>query len=164
MKTKRNFAILIMAISALLMSASALASDVGQSAGSLGVDDRNGANCYFAYHIIKYGPDYAFVGDEIRYKVVVTNIGDCDLRHIDVKDVLPDGVKFESAKPTPTWTHHHRLGWENIKLEENHRAVFLIKAKVKDESCNSTITNTACAFTPLVGIQICDSAQTYIYR
>ena len=40
--------------------------------------------------------------EELVFPESVRNIGDCDLRHVDVTDVLPEGTEFVSANPSPT--------------------------------------------------------------
>lgn len=181
MKTKQ-MGILATAFSALLISMGAFASDVGMSAagpgpgggeGGVPVYPTNpgtgGGGCYFAYHIRKVGPRRAEAGDEIKYRIFLSNVGNCDLRRIRVTDFLPEGTEFISAEPRPTFVRDEKIVWEDIRLEEREREVFEIRARVeKDWDKDSEkhrrrrIVNTGCAFTPWIGIRICDSAETWV--
>lgn len=167
MKTK-GVGIVSAAVAILLVSMSAFASNEAHIAsgpgpgGGEGGTPVGGGSCYYAYSIQKIGPTVAKIGEDITYFVFVQNVGTCRLRHIDVSDVLPEGVRFLSALPAPTSHHDDRLRWEDLELKTGRYAVFQIYAKVEEHHHNASFTNNACAFTPWIGTRICDGVTTRI--
>jgi uncharacterized repeat protein (TIGR01451 family) len=177
---KNNLGILATAVSALLFSMGAFASDAGVSAGVRGPgegempspapmpgDGNVNHGCYYAYHIRKVGPHHAKEGNEIRYKIFVTNIGNCKLRDIGVKDFLPRHTKFIDAYPKPGFVHDRTVVWKDIDLPVGEKAEFVVKVETRNEDRNPhhdfVITNVGCAFTRFIGIRICDQASTRIH-
>src|SRR6185295_5085105 len=92
-----------------------------------------GGACNFVYEIIKFGPKHAKVGDYITYRVLVKNLGDCDLRSVDVKDFLPRHVEFVSANPEPSEVDGHKLKWNDVRIAEGEKARFEIRVKVLEK-------------------------------
>jgi uncharacterized repeat protein (TIGR01451 family) len=170
MKMKnRNLGIIATVCSMFLMSMSAMASDQARSASGRGPGNGEGGtpvgggnSCYFAYSIQKIGNTVERVGENSTYYVFVSNVGTCKLRHIDVRDILPEGAEYVGATPTPTVSHQRFLKWEHIDLWPGRIAVFEITAKFRRHDWQAV--NTACAFTPWVGTEICDSVTTTVYR
>lgn len=166
---KFNFGMVKIALFALLVcAASASASHRGRSAGTTrDKGDGDGDVCYFAYHILKTGPSRADFGDLIRYRVVLTNIGDCVLRNIELADLIPARTRLVSATPRPSRVAGGRIEWNDFSLSPGRQAVaeIFVQTGVDDpENDRFRITNQACAFTPWIGIRICDSASTWVDR
>ena len=159
--------ILIAAISALLFSMGAFASDGGTSAaGSPDTGGTGGVVTGCSYLIQKIGNTYANPGEDVCYHVIVKNTGTCRLNHIDVRDRLPRNLTFISAFP-PATDNHGRLEWNDIDLKAGRFIDFVITAKVDnnfDRNDNRMITNTACAFDRRIGIRICDSSTLTVIR
>jgi len=136
----------------------------GGGEGGVPVTVGGGGSCYFAYHIRKVGPENARPNTDFTYKIFVRNIGNCDLRHIRISDLLPERTHFVSSNPAPTETHDHKLIWDDVNLHQDERAV--IEVRVKADDCDHherySITNTGCAYTPWIGTRICDTASTWI--
>jgi len=122
-----------------------------------------GQGCSFAYSIQKVGPTYAEHNEEVTYQVIVKNIGTCRLRHIEVADFLPHGMKFVSAYPAPENVHHGRIRWDDIELKAGRYQLYTITAKAEGHP-ERWETNQACAYTPWVGTRICDSESTWVYH
>src|SRR6478736_6440174 len=91
----RKLSILAGAMTALMLSVSAFASEKAQTASGPGPGTEEagrpvtGTNCYFAYSIQKLGPLLVREGERASYFVFVQNLGNCRLRHIKVRDWLP---------------------------------------------------------------------------
>jgi uncharacterized repeat protein (TIGR01451 family) len=158
--------ILALVLSSLFASASALASDHAVSASARGPGEGPGATtCNFVYSIQKIGPTLADRGETITYHVVVSNLGDCRLRHIDVRDRLPRGVDFVSATPAPTSIDHDTLHWRELELRAGRYLDVEITARVDNNPHgDQSLTNTGCAFSPWIGTEICDSVTTRVSR
>lgn len=192
---KTKLAILTTSLSALLLSMGAVASDLGASArspGPGGVEPGiptipvygGGATCYFAYHIRKVSldDDHRNVNDnrgdgnddrrgQARFKIFVTNIGNCDLRRIDVTDFLPDRTELVRADPWPDYRQDDKIVWKDVRLAVGERETFEVTVRRRDHDVSTTdhdhdrgirIRNTGCAFTPWIGIRICDSALAFL--
>ena len=165
----KNTNVFALALSILFISAGAFASDHASSATGRGPGGGEGGNvgapqsCSFTYSIQKIGPTIAVENDDVVYYVFVSNVGNCGLKHINVKDVLPHDLTFVSATPTPTSMHGEELRWDDLEIKAGQYDVFEIQAKVDHHHHGASITNTACAFTPWIGIQICDAATTSVF-
>jgi uncharacterized repeat protein (TIGR01451 family) len=122
-----------------------------------------GQGCSFAYSIQKIGPTYAEHGEEVSYQVIVKNIGTCRLRHIEVADFLPRGMKFISAYPAPENVNDGRIYWDDIDLKAGRYQLYSITAKAEGHH-ERWETNQACAYTPWVGTRICDTESTWLYH
>lgn len=181
---RKNVSILAAVVTSLLFSISAFASDAGVSAamrgpgegevpapgyGEMPAPGYGGGhnNCYFAYHIRKVGPHYAKKDKDIHYRIFVKNIGNCRLRDVSVKDLLPRHTEFVWASPKPDYVHDRKVVWKDIDLRVGEREEFDVKVKVKHEERRPhhdfRITNVGCAFTRYIGIRICDQATTQIH-
>lgn len=167
MKTPTKTPILALALTAFLVSASALASNRASESsnrgGGGGGGEGGGAGCLYSYSIQKIGPTISYENATVTYHVFVRNLGDCKLRRIDVNDILPRDMTYDSATPVPTWTHHRRIHWENVEIEAGQYVDFVITARVDNHvGPERYLTNTACAFAPRVGTEVCDSETTFI--
>jgi uncharacterized repeat protein (TIGR01451 family) len=176
---KKN-GVLALTLSTLLFSIGAFASDAGVSASSHGdargpgggegevivPSDGSGGGCYFSYFIRKIGDKKANVHEDINYKVIVKNIGNCELRHIDVTDFLPDRTELVSAFPSPSFTHGDKVVWRNVSLDVGETEIFNVTVRVKQCELprRFEITNVGCAWTPLIGTRICDPATTEVFN
>lgn len=171
---------LVISLTALLITVGAQAGDRATTASHAGpahsVRGDGDGNCLYSYQIQKVGPDRADFDEEIRYKIILDNLGDCDLRHIRVTDDLPRGTELVSAEPKPDFPKNglgdgddnRRLVWNRVTLEEGEEAIFVVKVKLKDDDDHHRlrrfldVTNTGCAFTPWIGTEICGTATTQI--
>ena len=161
--------ILIAALSALLFSMGAFASDGGTSAaGSPETGGNGGVVTGCSYLIQKIGNTFAERDEEIAYHIIVKNTGTCRLQHIHVRDHLPRELTFISAYPPPSEDHDRTLEWNDLDLKAGRFIDLVIKAKVNHEFDrdfdNRMITNTACAFDRRIGIRICDSSTLTVIR
>lgn len=166
--------VVLAAVSALLLSVGAFASEnassatgpgpqgVGSGAGEVG-HPAWGNQCTFVYSIQKIGPAVAEEGEEFTYHVIVKNLGTCRLRHIDVREALPHGVEFVDAHPDASHQRDGRLIWEDVDLKPGRFKDFEVKARVSDRIRRPFYAmNTACAYTPWIGTQICDAVTTLL--
>lgn len=191
---KTKLGLLATTLSALMLSVGAYASTLGTSAavpgpgggGEVGgepvqvIPGGGGGSCYFAYHIRKISLDrdhhhdhdggpVAALGDDddrdvARFRIILTNIGNCDLRRIDVTDFLPRGTELVRAEPEPDDRFDDKLIWRDVRLFVGERADFdvVVKRRDHDDHRDFRVQNTGCAFTPFIGIRICDSAIAFL--
>lgn len=162
------------ALSALI-TASATASDSGARASRAGTrEGANGTpvgsqNCLFSYAIQKIGDDVGRSGEKGQYLVTVKNIGNCDLKRVSIQDVLPRLSKFDSAFPAPTSVEDRKLRWDDLEIDRGKFVSFLINVRFdKDDHSDGNgvgvvVTNTACTFSPYIGVRICDVANTLVF-
>jgi uncharacterized repeat protein (TIGR01451 family) len=158
-------------LSALLLSASALAAEDPSTASGRGPGNgeggtpATGGGCSYMYSIQKIGPTYARHGENFTYHIFVKNLGNCRLRRIDLTDTLPHEVDLVRVEPAPSHSHHRRLVWENISLAAGDYLHAEIEVKTdRDHHGDHFLTNTACAYTPWIGTRICDSVGTTLYH
>jgi uncharacterized repeat protein (TIGR01451 family) len=125
-----------------------------------------GSSCtLYSYMIEKIGPMRAEVGEDVTYHVFVSNLGDCFLHDINVREMLPEGLVLVSANPAPTVVHDGHLLWKDVALKPGRYIDFVVTAKVVHPDLDDAIvTNKACAFTPLIGQRICGAVSTTIER
>lgn len=167
MKT-RIITLLASALAVFVLSTAAFASDSAVRAESRGPGEGDGGGggvggCFFAYSIQKIGQTLANEGESMTYHLVVSNIGNCRLRRIDVTDTLPRGVEFVAANPAPSWVDDRRLRWDDVELKAGRYVDFEIEVKVdKHLPDGKCLTNTGCAFSRAVGTRICDSVTTTV--
>ena len=139
----------------------------GQGPGAEGAGEAGapvyGGGCTYAYSIQKIGPTYAEHHEEIKYLIIVKNIGTCKLRHIEVRDYLPHDMEFVSANPSPESEHHGEIRWEHRDLKAGEFKLYTVEARAEGRPWRWA-TNQACAYTPWVGTTICDAESTYIYN
>jgi uncharacterized repeat protein (TIGR01451 family) len=172
---RHKLAILASTLSALLISGAAMAAN---SAAVPGPGANGGGGCtLYSYSIQKlavdrdgHDVDVASIDvdhdDGARFKIIVRNLGDCDLRRVKVTDFLPRGTELVDADPSPTFQDEHRIVWEDQRIEEGDRLEFRITVRNRDHRHHDDgrwITNNACAFTPLIGIRICASASAFLH-
>jgi uncharacterized repeat protein (TIGR01451 family) len=158
------FAVLLVSASAFASGQSQTASKRGPGGGEAGVPD-GGGSCLFSYSIQKIGPTLAKEGDQGSYLIIVQNLGNCRLRHIDVTDALPRGEKVVSASPGGVVDPDRDfVRWEDQEILAGQYAVFEVSVAFDDHCGGQILTDTACAFTPWVGTKICDSVSTTVYR
>jgi uncharacterized repeat protein (TIGR01451 family) len=168
----KNLGKIVATLSFVLLSTGAMASETAKQATGPGPGAGNPEagtpigkeSCYYVYSIQKIGNSLATIGETMDYHVFVQNLGSCRLKYIDLEDRLPEGVQYVSAYPAPSWVQGHRIQWKNFEIQGGRYIDFVITTKVEN-SCqkNQSVTNTACAYTPWIGTQICDSQSTFIY-
>jgi uncharacterized repeat protein (TIGR01451 family) len=170
----KKLSLITAAVSAFALSFGALAATNTENTASgpgprdtedAGKPANGAAACSFIYSIQKIGPTLAEAGQEFTYHVFVRNLGNCRLRRIDLKDVLPEGVDFVSATPSPSYQHHNRIVWDNVMIPAGQYLDAQITVKAEERIRRPFYgTNTACAYTPWIGTRICDSQTTLFYR
>lgn len=140
----------------------------GQGPGAEGAGETGapvyGSGCSYAYSIQKIGPTYAEHHDEIKYLIIVKNIGTCKLKHVEVRDYLPHDMEFVEAQPSEKSQEHGEIRWDHIEtLKAGEYKLYKVTAKAEGRPWRWA-TNQACAYTPWVGTTICDAESTYIYN
>ena len=160
-----NFCKMTLSLSALLLiSATGFATDHAVSASKANLDRHDPMPCtLYSYSIQKIGPTIENQGELVTYHVILSNIGDCKLRDIDVRDRMPKGMTFVSANPIPTAQHDGRIRWEDVDLKPGRYMDFQITGMIADTlHGDRTLTNTSCAFAPQIAIEICDIVNTFV--
>jgi uncharacterized repeat protein (TIGR01451 family) len=107
---KKLFPVLI---ACLALSTQAHASSDTQKVSRAGVDS-DGRSCFFSYQITKEAPSAISSKQDIIYKILVQNLGDCDLRDVVVVDHLSHRVKFLDATHGFT-LKDDKVVWKDIK-------------------------------------------------
>ena len=156
---KKIFSVLI---ACLALSTQALGSTDTQKATRTGVDD-HGRNCLFSYQITKEAPSSVSHHRDIVYKILLENLGSCDLRDVVVVDHLSRRVQFLDATPGYI-LRDDKVIWKDVRIEENRKAFFFIKVEPRTEHEVELVDNTASAFAREVGQKISATVSTTVFR
>ena len=150
----------------------------GTSMASLPQSNKVGKNfgtkCYAAYLIEKIGHREDHRGGrrdndrrdrEVSYKIAVTNLGECPLTDLVIKDFFPEDTRLIDAHPWPRFVGHHQAVWTLDWLDVGRRVVFDVEFKLdrrdhdrsqrSDRDDDRWITNTACVWSEMIGEKAC---------
>ena len=154
--------VVLAVVACLTLSTQALGSSDTQKASRRGVD-RNGRDCLFSYQITKVAPSEVRGHKDIVYKILLENLGSCDLKDVVLVDKLSHDVKFKEATPGFI-LKHNKVIYKDLRIEENHKLFFFIKVEPDTENQMETVFNTAKAFAPEVGQQISVTVGTTVLK
>ena len=149
-------------LACIALSTQALASSDSQTASRTGVDD-NGRSCFFSYRITKIAPSSVTSRQDIVYNVFVDNLGNCDLRGVEVIDHLSRRVKFLDATPGFV-LQDDRVVWNDLRINVGRRAAFFIRVEPRTVQPVEAVTNTGSSFAPQVGQRISATVSTTVFR
>jgi hypothetical protein len=121
-----------------------------------------GTKCYASYLIEKFGYDQSWENDEVAYRVVVTNLGDCELWNVAITDFFPKNAVFERAFPKPAELRDSQATWFVDVLPAGRAVTIKIKFRARDCQYSQWITNNACAWNAMIGQRICAWASTWV--
>lgn len=120
------------------------------------------------------GPTTATVGSQIRYQIVVSNGGDCNISAAQLTSYLPLFTTYLTATPTPSIypspAHLEntppppaiaQIQWNNMQMGSSGYTAVYETVLVIQGNANRTMTNTACVEHPDTG-RICDALDTFV--
>ncbi|HDO19382.1 MAG TPA: DUF11 domain-containing protein [Thermoplasmatales archaeon] len=102
----------------------------------------------------------AGIGENLRFKLVVTNTGGVNLTNLKVKDVLPSFLQYADASPEPSDVNGGNITWEFSRLNVSDHIEIFINATVNDIGYGN---NTA-SVTTAEGVSDQDDASVRVDR
>ena len=137
------------------------------------------ANCYAAYLIEKLAlreHRNERRDREVSFQIRVTNVGECTLNDLTIKDFLPDDARLVKSFPRPDFSGSSEAVWNLDHLEVGRTAYFDVEFRVRsrdhdrsternrdrDRDNDRWITNNVCVWSPMIGQQACAWSSVWV--
>jgi uncharacterized repeat protein (TIGR01451 family) len=87
--------------------------------------------------------DYYQPGENVTYRITVTNIDNQPATNVVITDTIPTGVTYQSANPTPSNIDGQLLTWNVGRLEPGQSVILEVTVNINIGLPSSTLENVA---------------------
>lgn len=91
--------------------------------------------------IIKRGDPQITVGEDLDYRITVSNIGGSVARSVTVTDLLPEGTTYKSAQPEPSAVSGRQLTWALGNVSASNPVVIDLTVATDPQGLPATLNN-----------------------